>query len=213
MPIEVAISFLQRLVVMADVLIFASSLNFADLEAEKNMSSGGILRQCLRLVCTCAVRNCLECKEKTGNGGGRVVVPTPLPPANNCNNQQIENGGKSSLETFKGQQGQSGSSTVKDLEKLLQDMDVNRLRAVIYRDVEETKQAQFLSLAVVYFISVLMVSKYRDILEPPGPSRTSSFSSQQSGMCPKSNHFLMVSGFLKTRHAASFLTSTRLSKP
>jgi hypothetical protein len=25
---------------MADVLIFASSLNFADLEAEKNMSSG-----------------------------------------------------------------------------------------------------------------------------------------------------------------------------
>ena len=46
---------------------------------------------------------------------------------------------------------------------------------------EETKQAQFLSLAVVYFISVLMVSKYRDILEPPGPSRSASFSSQQSG--------------------------------
>ena len=32
---------------------------------------------------------------------------------------------------------------------------------------EETKQAQFLSLAIVYFVSVLMVSKYRDILEPP----------------------------------------------
>lgn len=70
MPIEVAISFLQRLVLMADVLVFASSLNFADLEAEKNMSSGGILRQCLRLVCTCAVRNCLECKERQGGGGG-----------------------------------------------------------------------------------------------------------------------------------------------
>lgn len=56
---------------MADVLIFASSLNFGELEAEKNMSSGGILRQCLRLVCTCAVRNCLECKERTRytNGG------------------------------------------------------------------------------------------------------------------------------------------------
>ena len=39
---------------------------------------------------------------------------------------------------------------------------------------EETKQAQFLSLAVVYFISVLMVSKYRDILEPPGPARSHS---------------------------------------
>lgn len=50
MPIEVAVSFLQRLVNMADVLIFASSLNFGELESEKNMSSGGILRQCLRLV-------------------------------------------------------------------------------------------------------------------------------------------------------------------
>lgn len=50
MPVEVAVTFLQRLVSMADVLIFASALNFAELEAEKNMSSGGILRQCLRLV-------------------------------------------------------------------------------------------------------------------------------------------------------------------
>lgn len=64
MPIEVAVSFLQRLVNMADVLIFASSLNFNELESEKNMSNGGILRQCLRLVCTSAVRNCLECKER-----------------------------------------------------------------------------------------------------------------------------------------------------
>ena len=90
------------------------------------------------------------------------------------------------------------SSPVKDPERLLQDMDVNRLRAVIYRDVvrmphftlmwlraeffvtclfefqEETKQAQFLSLAIVYFISVLMVSKYRDILEPPLVARAPS---------------------------------------
>lgn len=77
MPLEVAVSFLQRLVNMADVLIFASSLNFSELEAEKNMSSGGILRQCLRLVCTCAVRNCLECKERTrySNGGLPRDVP------------------------------------------------------------------------------------------------------------------------------------------
>lgn len=49
----------------------------------------------------------------------------------------------------------------------------------IFFQQEETKQAQFLSLAVVYFISVLMVSKYRDILEPPTrTSRSASFSSQ-----------------------------------
>lgn len=46
---------------------------------------------------------------------------------------------------------------------------------------DETKQAQFLSLAIVYFISVLMVSKYRDILEPPAePSvRASPVASQR----------------------------------
>lgn len=86
-----------------------------------------------------------------------------------------------------------GMSTVRDLDRLLQDMDINRLRAVVFRDIvsrtaktrvglnasaradrlvcfvlfqEDSKQAQFLALAVVYFISVLMVSKYRDILEP-----------------------------------------------
>lgn len=42
-------TFLQRIISLVDVLIFASSLGFTEIEAEKNMSSGGILRQCLRL--------------------------------------------------------------------------------------------------------------------------------------------------------------------
>ncbi|XP_066592633.1 neurobeachin isoform X4 [Prorops nasuta] len=164
MPIEVAVSFLQRLVNMADVLIFASSLNFGELEAEKNMSSGGILRQCLRLVCTCAVRNCLECKER---GRSYSMLGRQIGSSNKSQHIQslirgVQTPSKNIVDNLSHQM-----SPVKDPEKLLQDMDVNRLRAVIYRDVEETKQAQFLSLAIVYFISVLMVSKYRDILEPP----------------------------------------------
>lgn len=159
MPLEVAVSFLQRLVNMADVLIFASSLNFSELEAEKNMSSGGILRQCLRLVCTCAVRNCLECKERTrySNGGLPRDVPgavhlqalirgaqaSPKVPLNklsfakrltltkfDCNSQNI-------VESITGP-----LSPVKDIEKLLQDMDVNRLRAVVYRDVVSIANTQ-----------------------------------------------------------------------
>ncbi|PSN35707.1 hypothetical protein C0J52_10177 [Blattella germanica] len=138
MPIEVAVSFLQRLVNMAD-------------------------------VCTCAVRNCLECKERSR------PFPTLSPPALS-NTSSSSNKAAHLQSLIRGVQASpknivenlaSQSSPVKDPEKLLQDMDVNRLRAVIYRDVEETKQAQFLSLAIVYFISVLMVSKYRDILEPP----------------------------------------------
>ncbi len=129
---------------MADVLVFASSLNFADLEAEKNMSAGGILRQCLRLVCTCAVRNCLECKEKTGGGGGRLAVPTPVGAAAQQGQPGAAAGQQSELQRQMTRELQRASaenaklqaaSGVKDLEKLLQDMDVNRLRAVIYRDV------------------------------------------------------------------------------
>ncbi|VDL58749.1 unnamed protein product [Hymenolepis diminuta] len=37
---------------------------------------------------------------------------------------------------------------------------------VIYRDEDETRQVQFVALAVIYFLSVLMVSKYRDLLDP-----------------------------------------------
>lgn len=149
MPLEVAVSFLQRLVNMADVLIFASSLNFGELEAEKNMSSGGILRQCLRLVCTCAVRNCLECKERTRFANGCVnrdapgaihlqalirgaqaspKVPHTIILKNSLN--LLISFTKNIVESLTGQ-----LSPVKDPEKLLQDMDVNRLRAVIYRDV------------------------------------------------------------------------------
>ncbi|XP_070845191.1 lipopolysaccharide-responsive and beige-like anchor protein isoform X1 [Chaetodon trifascialis] len=76
-------------------------------------------------------------------------------------------------------------SPVRDLDRLLQDMDINRLRAVVFRDIEDSKQAQFLALAVVYFISVLMVSKYRDILEPHNdkkhPQRSQSARSTDSG--------------------------------
>lgn len=132
MPLDVAVSFLQRLVNMADVLIFASSLNFGELEAEKNMSSGGILRQCLRLVSTCAVRNCLECKERTRGmyNGGQSMRDIP----GGAHLQALIRGAQASPKNIV--ESLSGPlSPVKDPEKLLQDMDVNRLRAVIYRDV------------------------------------------------------------------------------
>uniref|UniRef100_A0A674JZP4 Uncharacterized protein n=1 Tax=Terrapene triunguis TaxID=2587831 RepID=A0A674JZP4_9SAUR len=135
MSAETAVTFLSRLMAMVDVLVFASSLNFSEIEAEKNMSSGGLMRQCLRLVCCVAVRNCLECRQRQRDRTPLENVPGNLSP-------------------------------IKDPDRLLQDVDINRLRAVVFRDVDDSKQAQFLALAVVYFISVLMVSKYRDILEP-----------------------------------------------
>lgn len=158
-------------------------------------------RQCLRLVCTCAVRNCLECKEKTSG-----LPSGPYPPPQQSAVESHAAGGSASGASAAAAGGSSSSialkqqqrtsmidsmkaqpSGVKDLEKLLQDMDVNRLRAVIYRDVEETKQAQFLSLAVVYFISVLMVSKYRDILEPPSATPSGASSSATAATHSRNN--------------------------
>ncbi|KAM6961393.1 neurobeachin-like isoform 7-T7 [Aplochiton taeniatus] len=158
MSSETAVTFLSRLMAMVDVLVFASSLNFSEIEAEKNMSSGGLMRQCLRLVCCVSVRNCLECRQR-----------------------QRDRGCKSSMPNSKSQENMHCAVPVsKDPDRLLQDVDINRLRAVVFRDVDDSKQAQFLALAVVYFISVLMVSKYRDILEPQRETGRISFQSGRS---------------------------------
>uniref|UniRef100_A0A3Q1GP96 Neurobeachin n=1 Tax=Acanthochromis polyacanthus TaxID=80966 RepID=A0A3Q1GP96_9TELE len=175
LAVEASVTFLQRLINLVDVLIFASSLNFTEIEAEKNMSSGGILRQCLRLVCAMAVRNCLECQQAQFKHGaeGSARSSAVLGTAKSASAQ-------SPVDAVTG-----GMSPIRDLDRLLQDMDINRLRAVVFRDIEDSKQAQFLALAVVYFISVLMVSKYRDILEPHNdkkhPQRSQSARSTDSG--------------------------------
>ncbi|CAL8331350.1 unnamed protein product [Lota lota] len=163
LTVEASLTFLQRLVNLVDVLIFASSLNFTEIEAEKNMSSGGILRQCLRLVCAMAVRNCLECQQHYQPGSDAMGRSHATAPGTGSMAAQ------SPVDVVTG-----GVSPISDMDRLLQDMDINRLRAVVFRDIEDSKQAQFLALAVVYFISVLMVSKYRDILEPQNDKKTPS---------------------------------------
>ncbi|KAM8808825.1 lipopolysaccharide-responsive and beige-like anchor protein isoform 2-T2 [Eudromia elegans] len=178
LSVEASLTFLQRLINLVDVLVFASSLVFSDIESEKNMSSGGILRQCLRLVCAVAVRNCLECQQHA------QMKPTGDTVKNQKTVQSLTGAGrsaaKSPVDIVTG-----GISPIRDHDRLLQDMDINRLRAVVFRDIEDSKQAQFLALAVVYFISVLMVSKYRDILEPQNerrpPNHSQSFKASENG--------------------------------
>ncbi|XP_071593579.1 neurobeachin isoform X1 [Heliangelus exortis] len=172
MSAETAVTFLSRLMAMVDVLVFASSLNFSEIEAEKNMSSGGLMRQCLRLVCCVAVRNCLECRHRQRE---RVTKTSLMGTKTQDTLQGVTAaaGAKTPLENVPG-----NLSPIKDPDRLLQDVDINRLRAVVFRDVDDSKQAQFLALAVVYFISVLMVSKYRDILEP---QRETARSGSQAG--------------------------------
>uniref|UniRef100_A0A8C9U6A5 LPS-responsive vesicle trafficking, beach and anchor containing n=1 Tax=Scleropages formosus TaxID=113540 RepID=A0A8C9U6A5_SCLFO len=155
-----ASSFLQRVMALADVLLLSNTLSFVEVEAEKNMGSGGILRQCLRLVCAVAVCSCLEqqrhsynkCNTESASGHGAlqsITGPSTLAPS------------QDPVDIFT-----SGVSLVREMDSLLQDVDIHRLRAAVFKDIENSKQAHHMALAVIYFISVLMVSKYRDILEP-----------------------------------------------
>ena len=188
-------SLLYRLVNLADILCFAAThINFAELENEKNMSPGGILEQCLRLVCTVAVKNCLIVQKHQEENGNDDVLTLESINQNNMHNLGMPL--TSAAELLFGDYGNfSGANTacsgdedsssidseihhsagnaqsevishhlsmhpspIKDFSKLLQEMDVNRLRACIYRDADaDAKQSQFLALATLYFISVLMV--------------------------------------------------------
>ncbi|CAI5445927.1 unnamed protein product [Caenorhabditis angaria] len=156
LPIHVAASFLVRFAKLVDMFVINSGVSFSELEQEKNMPAGGVLRQSLRISATVAVRHILAARTQN------PVVNTPkFDPEANAKNKCIFDFVRGSLEN----RAQDG---LEDLEKLVQDSDVTRIKGVVYRDmVEENRQAQFLALSVIYLVSVLMVSRYRDILEPP----------------------------------------------
>nr|XP_027200163.1 neurobeachin-like [Dermatophagoides pteronyssinus] len=184
---------LYKLANLIDVLCFvATHVNFNELEAEKNMAAGGILRQCLRIVCTIAVKNCLLIQRHENsltNSSAASVNDSSIDFELISPNEYLYKGISivSSAELFNVDFNPAHSdlihckttdmdidnlhyhliTPIKDPNSLLQEMDINRLRACIYRDADsDPRQSQFLALATLYFISVLMVSKYRDIIEP-----------------------------------------------
>ncbi|CAD5222556.1 unnamed protein product [Bursaphelenchus xylophilus] len=154
--IKTAVGFLIRFVELADTFIFISGVSFSELEQEKNMPPGGILRQALRLVSTMAVRNILACR--VGQKERGFSENTVKHRQKYMAILEFIDGALDNKDPAKG---------ISNMDRLLQEVDMQRLKGVIYRDMEENRQAQFLALAVVYFLSVLMVSRYRDILEPP----------------------------------------------
>ncbi|CAF3766606.1 unnamed protein product [Rotaria sordida] len=187
-----AIKILKRVMSLVDLFILVNTSNFSELEQEKSMPNGGILRQCLRLTMTTAVRHCVECRfqrfdrslisktsETTTTTTTTQQIKTPMKDPiesiieltyllNSSEENNIDENIDNLLATF-----------IKNPESVLQDIDIQRLRAIIYRDVDDTKQSQFLALSIVYFVSVLMVSRYRDIIETnqASSSRTTSFMS------------------------------------
>ncbi|KAK6016578.1 hypothetical protein OSTOST_17937, partial [Ostertagia ostertagi] len=145
------------------------------------MPSGGVLRQVLRLISTAAVRHILTARVLRPDSNGHAFEAHA-----STKNEAIYEFVKGAIESV-------SVATSKQLKKprivgarvilprlarkrrnrglrspLAKDFDCSGSTGAVYRDmVEENRQAQFLALAVVYLLSVLMVSRYRDILEPP----------------------------------------------
>ena len=142
-------SFVHRLLNLVDIFVYSASPRFSSLETEKRMNPGGILRQCLRLVFWAALKNCLECRYKFAKQ--LVAFEKDIP-------------GEDAAGDFL-----SGSiqlQAINDLSRLLQDIDISRIRAAIYRETDDIKQSQTVALSCVYFLTLLMVGRYQDILEP-----------------------------------------------
>ena len=64
------INFLERVMSVSDVIILGCHTSFGELETEKNLPNGAIVRQTLRLSFTNAVRNCLEFRRNQTNSIG-----------------------------------------------------------------------------------------------------------------------------------------------
>ena len=160
-------SLLYRLVNLIDILCFAAThINFGELEAEKNMFAGGILRQCLLLVCTVAVKNYLTVQKHMESG---------LSDANE-------------LETIDLKDDFNVGTSIAAAAKLFgidSNSESSDLVTSFKGDGSDTETA-----STLYFISVLMVSKYRDIIEPKsssvakGSRRNSQASNDSSGQSP-----------------------------
>ncbi|VDD76135.1 unnamed protein product [Mesocestoides corti] len=244
LSLEAAFGFLLRVTNIADVVVLSTSVNLGSLEKETGMNSGGIIRQFLRLACTCAVRNCLEARlydflplpdvQAQLRGQSRrlsflpvtaavdaatsstaaskpqtdplsvfhffgllrhkleliqrlanpVTLPSSVSPPTTEVAEFLEHldplapclqklviGLRPSVSHYaSGFMGGIFDRTVVNpllnFVSLLQNVDINRLHNVIYKDEEDTRQVHFIVLAVTYFLSVLMVSKYRDLLDP-----------------------------------------------
>uniref|UniRef100_A0A2D4L031 Uncharacterized protein n=1 Tax=Micrurus paraensis TaxID=1970185 RepID=A0A2D4L031_9SAUR len=107
------------------------------------------MRQCLRLVCCVAVRNCLECRQRQREKVNKSSLI--------CSKTQETLQGISATTTTKTplENVPGNLSPIKDPDRLLQDVDINRLRAVVFRDV--------VSIIILYLkpvFCVLMVNRF-----------------------------------------------------
>jgi hypothetical protein len=155
------IEFLERIMNISDIIILCYNGNFNELEQEKNLPSGAIIRQALRLTFTFSVRNCLEFRKislssssssqlnnnKEEDNDNNKVTSTLAEILNQVkslsNRDPVEALVDIQLNNYKDRLIDANDQNDKELssskskfpECLLQNVDIFRLKAIIYRDV------------------------------------------------------------------------------
>lgn len=124
---------LERIMRIVDLLVLANSLNFNDLEQEKNMPNGAIIRQTLRLTFTFAVKNCLKSRKKINSSKSEPFIGIPYKYQDFLDKIKAINQRdpiEALLEHHLNKQNDDSSN-----EFLLKSIDIYRLRSLVYRDV------------------------------------------------------------------------------
>uniref|UniRef100_A0AC35TY91 DUF4704 domain-containing protein n=1 Tax=Rhabditophanes sp. KR3021 TaxID=114890 RepID=A0AC35TY91_9BILA len=188
--IDDAAGILQRFGDLIDDFVFLSAIPLSELEVDKNLPQGAILRQVLRLLSCLTVRNILACRIHEDERPSLILPPEGSEGKCFVKAKAIQNFVKDLFPDYKNAEEliklKPHKHLIPDPESLIQKADLARLKHIVYRDMEEIKQAQYLCLTVVYFLSVLMVSRYRDILEPKA-SPSPFFSSSNAGVVVKND--------------------------
>lgn len=133
---EEANYFIDRIIRINDLIVIGCNTSFSELEKEKNLPNGAIVKQSLRLAFTSAVKTFIEFREKSFHPVSNEPLVNIRNEVNLLLNQDpvealiglhIFNSSKLSNES-----GLIGTKIYS--ESLLQYVDIFRLRALVYRD-------------------------------------------------------------------------------
>lgn len=163
MNIKEAYNFLDRITRINDLIVIGCNTSFSELEKEKNLPNGAIVKQSLRLAFTSAVKTYIEFRKKSSQPISNELLVNIRNEVNNLMNQDpvealIELQLNYCSRTFSNKSSLVGAKVYSEF--LLQYVDIFRLRALVYRDTirnEKNKHKSFVIAVIFIFIKLYLM--------------------------------------------------------
>ncbi|XP_065829708.1 lipopolysaccharide-responsive and beige-like anchor protein isoform X2 [Oscarella lobularis] len=168
---------IRKLTDLAYLLVLDTMLSFSNVETARKMSTGGMLRQGLRLVFTVAAWASAKSLEQ-----------------NDLSSTSFQDE-KKQLQQLEAQCAEAGANPVDAVKPLVQFIivalkrrqssllgvqsaltapHVTRLKAALGRDTDDSQLSQHVALAIIHFVCELVVARYSRIVLPPSSPSLSS---------------------------------------